>query len=220
MVFHQLVVVVYDDGGDDGAGVLILDADVVVLRDVHPVGYAHVAVAGLGVLLGGADDVAVDLVLAAAHGEQAGVLGLALEQPLAGEVGHQLIQPRLKARAGDAAHVEKYLIRPDDARVVEREHGHGQREIEQRVVLRRVRVVGHGLDVLHELPPAPAGDEERADDEEQYHAALDSREDVLLEEQRRRGESHHEEKVQPDVRLNEPLYFLVQGGTYLLFQLS
>ena len=181
VVFHQLVVVVYDDGGDDGAGLLVFDADVVVLRDVHPVGYAHIAVAWLGALLRGADDVAVYLILAPAHGQQAGVLGLALQEPLAGEGGHQLVQPRLEARAGDAAHVEEYLVCPDDPRIVEREDGHGQGKIEQGVVLGCIRVVGDGLDILHELPALAPGDEERAHDEEEYDAALHRGQDVLLE---------------------------------------
>ena len=149
VVFHQLVVVVDDDGGYDGAGVLILYAYVVILCDVHPVSNAHVSVARLGVLFGGADDVAVYLVLPSAYREQAGILGLALKQPLSAEGRHQLVQPRLKAGTGHAAHIEKYLICPDDARVVERKHRHWQRKIEQRVVLRRVCIVGHGLDVLH-----------------------------------------------------------------------
>ena len=88
---HELVVVVYEQQRDDGAALLVLYAHVVVLRDVDPVGYAHEAVARALVVLAGADDVTVYLVLAPIYGEQARALGLALEEPLGGELGHQRV---------------------------------------------------------------------------------------------------------------------------------
>ena len=81
LVLGKLFKVIDDDDTSDRAAVLILDADVVIVRDVHPVGYAHER--ALFLILIGTDDVAVQLILPAAYLKQCRVPGLALKQPLA-----------------------------------------------------------------------------------------------------------------------------------------
>ena len=149
LVLCKLLKVIDDDDSRDRAAVLILDADVVIVRDVHPVGYAHER-AFLLILIG-ADDVAVQLIFPAAYLKQCRVPGLALEQPLARKLRHKLRQVRVEPRTGLAAHFEEHFVAPDNARIVQPEHRDRQRKIRQRAALGVLRLVGHGFDIRPEL---------------------------------------------------------------------
>ena len=143
---EKLVKIVYDDDARHRARVLILDADVVILRQIHPVCYGHNCRARVGILA--ADDAAVYLILAPVNLNQAGVMALPLGQPPGAELRHHVRHARVEPRTGRAAHVEKHLVAPDYARIVQPENGHRQGEIHQGVALGVFRVIGYGLYIL------------------------------------------------------------------------
>ena len=210
LVLDQLVHIVDDQHAGDGAGVFVLHADVVVLGHVHPVGDAH---EGAVVPVLGADDVAVYLVLAAVHGQQARILGLTLKQPLAVEFRHEVGHARVKPRAAAAIHGEEHLVAPDDARIVQPESGDGQREIHQGVVFGVFRIVGHGFDVRFQLLCAAAAGEEGVDHQDEDDDALGHRKLVQLEKQGCRREEDEEDQVQSPARLGQPLQVFVHRRT-------
>ena len=154
LVLGEFFEVIDDDDARDRAAVLVLDADVVIVRDVHPVGYAHER--ALFLILIGADDVAVQLIFPIAYLKQRRVPGLALEQPLARKLRHKLRQIRVEPGSGLAAHLEEHFVAPDNARIVQPEHRDRQREIRQRAALGVLRLVGHGFDIRPELLLSPA----------------------------------------------------------------
>ena len=87
-VLAELVQVIDHNGAGDGTGLLILQADVVILRDVQPVGDAKEHI-GFRFLLG-ADQIAVDLILLPLQLQNAGIAVFALGKPFAGKVRHQI----------------------------------------------------------------------------------------------------------------------------------
>ena len=153
------------------------------------------------------------LVLAAVHGQQARVLGLALEQPLSVEFRHKVGHAHVEPRAAAAAHGEEHLVAPDDARIVQPESGDGQREIHQGVVFGVLRVIGHGLDVRFQLLCAAAAGEEGVDHQDEDDDTLGHRKLVHLEKQGCRREEDEEDQVQSPARLGQPLQVFVHLRT-------
>ncbi len=195
LVAAQLLHVVDDDDAGDGAGGLVLQADIVVFRDVHPVGGAHEGLALSPFVR--ADEIAVHLIFARIDLQDAGVLRLSLEQPFPRELGQHLRNSRVEPALLLAAHVEKHVVAPDDARVVQAEDGDRQREIHQRLVLRVLGPVGNGFHILRELPLLDAPGNERIDQQHDDDRRLGRRKVILLEIQRRRGEGYQEEQMDP-----------------------
>ena len=147
----------------------------------------------VAVLLAGADDVAADLILSVLELKQRGALVFALHEPFAGKLGYELGKAYIRPRAGKAAYGEKHLVAPYDAGIVEPENDDGQREIEQSVVFRRLRVVGDRFDVRHQRLALAAAAYRRIYDEPQNGNSLGRREIIVLHYQRRCRE-HDEEK--------------------------
>ena len=141
LVLHQLVHVVNDDDAGHGAAVFVFDADVVVIRHIHPVGDAHEDAAAALRFLVGVDETAVQLVLAPADFQQSRIAGLALENPGAVELRDKLGNARVQARAGLTAHLEKLFVAPDDTGILQLEDGDGQRKIDERAALGTLRLV-------------------------------------------------------------------------------
>ena len=107
----ELVIVINDDDGDDRAGRVILQPDLFVVRDIDPIGDAHVAG---GIIRVRAHEVTVDLVLMALILQQLRALGVALEQPAAGKLRDHIRDAHIDRRLVPAAKIEKVLVGPDD----------------------------------------------------------------------------------------------------------
>ena len=104
----------------------------------------------VAVLLAGADDVAADLILSVFKLKQRGALVFALHEPFAGKFRDKLGKAYIRSRAGKSAYGEEHLVAPYDAGVVKPENNDGQREVEQGIVLRRLRVVGDRFNIRHQ----------------------------------------------------------------------
>ena len=115
LVLGQLVQIVDDDDAGDRAAVFILNADVVILRHIHPVGDAHEDTARILLLLVAADERPVEPVFASVDFQQRRVERLPLQKPAAGKLRHELGNACIEPGAGLAAHFEKLVVSPDDA---------------------------------------------------------------------------------------------------------
>ena len=168
---HHLFVVVHQYHHHHGAGVLILPVDLVIIRHIHPVGDAH-ELKGF-VVVPGPDHIAVDLVLFPVDLQQLRRPVFPAQQPFAAELRHQVVQLGVEGRAGTPAHGPEGLVGPDDAAVVQAEHRHGQREVDQGVVGGGLGVIGDRLhDGLHILPVFPhphQGVDHQRQDHRQFH---------------------------------------------------
>ena len=212
VVAAHLVEIVNDDDRRDGTGVLVAQADIVVLGDVDPIGDAHE-----GRIFGRAfrtDQVAVQLVLSPAQLHETGILALSLHQPLARKVRQKVHHAQIHARALFAEEHEEHLVAPDNAAVVQAEHRDGERKMKQGAVLGVFRVIGDGLDVGGELLFLHAPRDQRIDQQNGKHRSLRRSEIIQLEIERRRGKSGQEKQVDPDPRLSQALdAFVVVHGT-------
>ena len=207
LVLGQLVQIVDDDHRRHRSGPLVFQTDIVVIRYIHPVGYAHEGAAL--VVIGGADDVAVELVFSAADFQQRGELIFPLQQPFAAELRHHVGYSGVHPGACAAAHVEKHLVAPDDAGVIQPEHRDGQGEIHQGVVLGVLRVVGHGLDIGHQLLCPFTPDKLGIDQQQQNDADFHRGNNIQFEKQVHRRESHQEEHIHSHARFGQSLQIFV-----------
>ncbi len=107
----ELVIVINNDHGDDRARGVILQPDLFIIRDIDPIGDAHVAG---GIIRVRAHEVTVDLVLMALILQQLRALGVALEQPAAGKLRDHIRDAHIDRRLVPAAKIEKVLVGPDD----------------------------------------------------------------------------------------------------------
>ena len=175
-ILAKLVQIIDHNDPRDGAGLLILQADIVILRDVQPVGDAQEHI-GFRSLLG-ADQISVDLVLLPLQLQDSGIAVFALGEPFAGKVRHQIGDTHVHAFFGHATHGEKHLIAPDDIGIVQTEHGDGQRKMLERIVLGILRIIGHRLDIGRELLfPNTAGNQ-RKNQQHQDHARTEGQQAV------------------------------------------
>ena len=152
----------------------------------------------------------MQLVLAPLHLQQRGVAGLALQQPLAGELRHQLGQVRVQAGAGLAHHLEEHLVAPDHAGVFNGKHRDGQREIHERAALGIFRVIGDGFNIGGQLLCLPAPGNQVEDQQQQDRCALGRGQTVMLQIERRRSEENKEQKRQLS-GFGQPTQRLVQS---------
>ena len=117
----QLVVVVHQDDAHHGPGQLVFLLDVQQLRQVHKV--EHGGLIGRSVDLG-ADQVSVDPVVAPAPGDRLGALGLAIQNPVGGQLREDLGQTLLKEADLGVCDLHKRFVAPHDLAVGEIEdHG-------------------------------------------------------------------------------------------------
>ena len=209
LVADHFLQVVNDDDAGHRPCVLIFLADLVIVGDVHPIGDAHKSV--LLITLVGADDVAVKLVLAPAQLQQGGILGLALQQPLAGKLGHHLGDAGIHAGAVLAAHGKEHVVAPHDHRIRQPENGDGQREIHQCVVFGVLRLIGYGLDIGGQLLLLPALGKDGDHHQQQNNARLNGRQLIQPEKQRSHGKSHQDEHMDGSARLRQPPQILIHG---------
>ena len=178
----ELVVVINDDDGDDRAGRVILQTDLFIIRDIDPVGDAHVAGDIVGVR---AHEVAVDLVLMALILQQLRALGIALEQPAAGKLRDHVRDAHIDRRLVPAAEVEKVLVGPDDLRIRRTKDRHRQREILQGIISCRLRIIGDGFNISFERAALARAHDDRIDNEQQNDDALADRQPEPVGEEKR-----------------------------------
>ena len=207
LVLGQLVQIVDDDHRRHRSGPLVFQTDIVVIRYIHPVGYAHESAAL--VVIGGTDDVAVELIFSAADFQQRGKLVFPLQQPFAAEFRHHVGYSGVHPGARAAAHVEKHLVAPDDAGVVQPKHRDGQGEIHQGVVLGVLRIIGHGFDIGRQLLCSFAFGKLGVDQQQKNNADFRRGNDIQFEKQVHRGKNHQEEYIHPYSRFSQPLQVLV-----------
>ena len=186
LVFAHLIEVVNDNDAGDRPRLFILDADIVIFRDIHPVGNTHESVAVLFAFR--ADEVSVQLIFSAAYLKQGGVAGLALKQPFPGKLRHDVGNAHVDAGVRRSAHIKEHLVAPNDARVVEPEHRNRQREIHQRTALCVFRLVGDGLNILSQLLFSALFRDKSEYNQNQHCGALCRRKLVHSEKQRCRRE--------------------------------
>ena len=188
----ELVVVINDDDGDDRAGRVILQTDLFIIRDIDPVGDAHVAGGIVGVR---AHEVAVDLVLTALILQQLRALGIALEQPAAGKLRDHVRDAHIDRRLVPAAEVEKVLVGPDDLRIRRTKDRHRQREILQGIISCRLRIIGDGFNISFERAALARAHDDRIDNEQQNDDALADRQPEPVGEEKR-DDCKHDQKQQ------------------------
>ena len=211
---HQLVVIVHEHDHHDRARGKVFLLHVVVLGHVHPVGDAHEFIGLLA--LSGADHVAVDLILFPVHLEKTRHAALALEQPFAVELRHERGELRVERGTCAAAHLPERLIAPDNAAVVQAEHRHRQREVDERVVCGGFGVVGDALDECLQLLLTRSRADERID-REQYRDDRLAVGDIAIEAGKKEGhkrEYEHDEQAHADARLGKFLRFAAVQGIH------
>ena len=204
---HQLVVVIHEHDHHDRARGEIFLFYVVVLGHVHPVGDAHELIGLLA--LSGADHVAVDLILFPVHLEKIRHAVFALEQPLAVEFRHERGELRVERGARAAAHLPERLVAPDDAAVVQTEHRHRQRKVDERVVRGGFGVVGDVLNERLQLLLARPRADERVDREQHRDDRL-AVGDIAVEAGEKEGykrEYEHDEQAHAEAGLGKFLRF-------------
>jgi hypothetical protein len=146
--FHQLVVVVHLDDGDDGTGLLVILAQGVGLRGVHPVGGGQQVL--LGPLALGPHQAAVHPEAAAVHLHPVGALLLSLQQPLGGKVRHGVLHLHLKEMVPHAGQLLEILVAPDHLAGVRAKHQDGQRRVDEGGFAGGVHADGHLVDILQD----------------------------------------------------------------------
>ena len=193
----ELIVVIDDDDGDDRARSVILQPDLFIIRDIDPVGDAHVAG---GIVRIRAHEVAVDLILMALILQQLRALGIALEQPAAGKLRDHVRDAHIDRRLVPAAEIEKVLVGPDDLRICRTKDRHRQREILQGIISCRLRIIGDGFNISFERAALARAHDDRINDEQQNDDALADRqpEPVGKEE---RDDCKHDQKQQKHPRI-------------------
>ena len=187
----ELVVVVDDEEGDVRAGIVILPAQRLVLRDVYPVGDGHDS----GLVLLRADEVAVHLIFPILDLHEIGAAAVPVHKPAAGEPGDDVRDAHLHRGAAHAADLEEGLVRPDDLRIRRAEDRHRQGEVLQRAALRRVRGEGDALDIALQRLAVRAARNQRIDDERENDPHLRQRQPQTIRE-KERGDGKEDEKDQ------------------------
>ena len=205
----ELVIVVDDDHGNDRAGGVILEPDLLIVRHIDPVGDAHVACRVVRVR---AHKVAVDLVLAPLILQQLGALGVALEQPAAGKLRDRVRDAHIDRRLVPAADIKENPVRPDDLRIRRAKDRHRQREILQGIISRRLRIISNGFDVPLECAALARAHDDRVDDQQQNDDALDDRQPEPVGEQKR-DDCEYDQKQQehPRIRHQRTLQLRLAG---------
>ena len=193
----ELVIVINDDDGDDRAGRVILQPDLFIVRDIDPVGDAHVA--GYIVRVR-AHKVAVDLVLMALILQQLRALRVAFEQPAAGKLRDHVRDAHIDRRLVPAAEIEKVLVGPDDLRIRRAKDRHRQREILQGIISCRLRIIGDGFNISFERAALARAHDDRVDNEQQNDDALADRQPEPVGEEKREH-CKHDQKQQKHPRI-------------------
>ena len=193
----ELIVVIDDDDGDNRARSVILQPDLFIIRDIDPVGDAHVAG---GIVRIRAHEVAVDLILMALILQQLRALGIALEQPAAGKLRDHVRDAHIDRRLVPAAEIEKVLVGPDDLRICRTKDRHRQREILQGIISCRLRIIGDGFNISFERAALARAHDDRINDEQQNDDALADRQPEPVGEEER-DDCKHDQKQQKHPRI-------------------
>ena len=209
-VLQQILIVVQQQHGGHGAGVLVLVPDLDQIGDVHPVGGGQKAAAPAA----GAHQVAVDPEVPPGAGHLARALALALHQPMGVEVrdqGGELGVEKVLPLAGE---LEEAVVGPDDVAALRAEEDHGQGSVDHGVLGGGVHIAGIALQIPAELPAAAAGGMAAVQGQTDHHGQLDPCQRTG-EGRRQQGEEDQTGEIQPEAGLEQLVEFSVQGGAPL-----
>ena len=129
LVPDQFLVVVNEDNTGNRTGFLILNADIVIIRNIKPVSDAHEGDVFILVIM--PDHVAVHTVSPVVQGKKCRILRLAFRQPFTVEVRQKVSHTGIVARALSTADPEKLFISPNDARIIQLKNRNREWKIHQ-----------------------------------------------------------------------------------------
>ena len=202
---HQLLVVIEHEHGHDGAVLLALFPELVLLGHVHPIGQREKSArtAAATRMRETAEHAEVPVV----DDDRFRALALSLQQPLGGEAGQRILQPVIEQILPHARELEEALVAPQHLLRIGPEDHHGKGGREHGGLARARHIVGHILDVALDALAALLRRAAEIDVGERHHTGLDEAED-RLDPQRHRAEDCGKKKIQPHIRLGQLIDFL------------
>ena len=188
-VLGQFLVVVHHDQADHRAGADILIPDLIKLGQVGKV--QHAQAGGMGIL--GLDHRTVNTVAALLQGHIVGILGLAVQKPLAIEAGKHIRNSALGHGILEAGELDKIVIHIDDALVAQAGDHHGEGNLAAGLLLRVQLLAEEALQFSAAIALEYHVNRKNQASNDQLYCC----QDILLCDRRRHSKQEHEDKISP-----------------------